>query len=71
MSNEIVKYEGMTKAQLEGLPEEQLYEIAHDMLRWCNHTVRSMSERINATLAKCDAMDKMAELYRTARQTSR
>jgi len=70
MGNEIVKYEGLTREQLGGLPEEQLYEIAHDMLKWCNHTVRGMSEQINATLAKCDAMDKTAELYRTIRQTS-
>lgn len=65
MVDEIVPYQRMKLEDLAGLPEEQLLDIAYDMLKYCNHTVQSMSHDIQATLAKCDAMDKTAELYRS------
>lgn len=71
MSNEIVPYQRIKLEDLAGLPEEQLLDIACDMLRCCNHTVKGMSEEIKATLAKCDVMDKTAELYRTLQSQKR
>jgi len=67
---QIMRYNGMTLEQLSSLSENQLLDIAYDMLRWCNHTVRGMSEDIRATLAKCDAMDKVAGLYCQVKQTN-
>jgi hypothetical protein len=55
--------DGITLEQLSSLPEDQLLNITCDMVRWCDHTIRGMCERIDASLAKCDAMDHIAELY--------
>ena len=71
MSNEIVPYQKMRLEDLAELPEEQLLDIACDMLRYCNHTVKATSEGIKATLAKCDAMDKTAKLYKTLQSQKR
>jgi hypothetical protein len=54
--------------QYQGMTEEQMLEICHCLLVYCNDTLRSASEKIRASLAKCDAIDNMAGLYRTARQ---
>ena len=68
MSNELTPYDGGTLENLSSRSEEQLMNIACDMLKWCDHTCRGMNERIRASLAKVDAMDKMAELYRFQRE---
>jgi hypothetical protein len=68
MEHSIVRYQGMTEEQLRGLPEEQILGICHDLLVYCNHTLRATSEGIRASLAKCDAIDAIGELYRTARK---
>lgn len=62
MEHPIIKYQEMT--------EEQILGVCHDLLRYCNHTVRATSESVRASLAKCDTMDKIAELYKTFRQTN-
>lgn len=56
MEHPIVKYQVLT--------EEQILGVCHDSLIYCNHAVKEASEKINTSLARCDAMDKMAELYR-------
>ncbi len=65
MADEIVPYQRMKLEDLAGLLEEQLLDIAYYMLKYCNHTVQSISHDIQETLSKCDAMDKTAELYRS------
>ena len=69
MGNELVRYQGLTEEQLRSLPEEQILGICHDLIRYCNHTVKATSEKVRASLARMDATEKMAELYRTVRQT--
>jgi hypothetical protein len=64
MVNEIIPYQGLKLEEMAELPEERILEIACDLLDYCNHTVNSMNESIQATLARCDAIDKMGELYK-------
>ena len=63
MTDEIMFYQKIKLENLANLPEEQLLDLALDMLKYCNHTVQSMSHDIQATLAECSARNKIAELY--------
>ena len=63
MANELVKYQSINLKQLSNLPEEQLLDIACDLLRATNHEVRATSEKARASLARMDAIDKLGRLY--------
>lgn len=67
MSNEIVKYNGMTLNEILNLPEDKMLDIAYDILRATNHEIRATSKRVRASLARINAMEKTADLYRPVR----
>ena len=68
MVDEIVPYQGIKLDDLRDLPDEQILDIVYDLTKYINHTLQSIAHDIRASLAKCDAMEKTAELYRSLKQ---
>jgi hypothetical protein len=68
MGKELVKYDGITEEP--SSPDAQAMNTCLDLLRSCNLAVNAARGGVQAALARMDAVDKMAKLYRVTRQSS-